>query len=53
LAVFTFAGRDTAQDAAMISAMPVGMLGLATAVPPYRLDQTDVQRFAERVYARS
>jgi alkylresorcinol/alkylpyrone synthase len=37
----------------MTSTMPVSMLGLATAVPPYRLDQTDVRKFAERVYARS
>jgi alkylresorcinol/alkylpyrone synthase len=33
--------------------MPVSVLGLATAVPPYRLDQTDVRKFAERVYAHS
>jgi alkylresorcinol/alkylpyrone synthase len=29
------------------------VLGLATAVPPHRLDQADVAKFARRVYARS
>jgi alkylresorcinol/alkylpyrone synthase len=32
---------------------PARVLGLATAVPPHRLDQGDVAQFARRVYARS
>ncbi|MBV9557308.1 MAG: type III polyketide synthase [Pseudolabrys sp.] len=32
---------------------PAAVLGLATAVPPHRLDQGDVAQFARRVYARS
>ncbi|MGI8525454.1 MAG: type III polyketide synthase [Pseudolabrys sp.] len=35
------------------AAISTRALGLATAVPPHRLDQGDVAQFARRVYARS
>lgn len=33
--------------------VPVSVLGLATAVPAHALDQSDVVRFARRIYAKS
>ena len=38
---------------ASAAAVSTSALGLATAVPPHRLDQDDVAQFARRVYARS
>ena len=33
--------------------LPVGMLSLATAVPPFHLEQTEVAEFARRIYGKA
>ncbi|MFA6267017.1 MAG: type III polyketide synthase [Pseudolabrys sp.] len=45
--------RSFVAEPEALEPLPVGLLSLATAAPPYRLAQDDVARLARRVYARA